>query len=345
MSVIFGILQMFMGTCLRGVNAIHFGAKLDLAFEVIPMMVFSASLFLYMVVLLFMKWSIDWQDRMLSATCFSIDGNQWESDWVVCDQSGNGKCTPWGYSCQDSSTTADKCPLDYGGTGDGCQPPNIITTLINIALAPGSVEEPMYSGQSTVQQILLLCAFVSVPVLLLAKPYFIHQRTKATVHRKKDDDLPLFTVEPTTVVSRNSIQQDEDCFGFNEHNHEDENHDIMEIVIHQGIETIEFVLGMVSNTASYLRLWALSLAHTELASVAWKQVMITTLNLDSFLYCFLAFGLFAGATFLVLLVIDVLECALHTLRLHWVEFQQKFYKGDGVRFIPLCFARAIKEAA
>lgn len=34
----------------------------------------------------------------------------------------------------------------------------------------------------------------------------------------------------------------------------------------------------------------------------------------------------------VLMIMSMMECLLHALRLQWVEFQNKFYKGDGVPF-------------
>jgi len=261
---------------------------------------------------------------MLSATCINPDSDGWGSsdylgEWVVCTgpdddgQEWDGTCTPWGYSCTGTSedNTATLCPLDYGGSGDGCQPPNLITTLINIALSPTEVDEPMYPNQQKIQFVLLIIALVSVPVLLLAKPYFLSQRS----HEHHDDD----------------DEDDEDEHGFGE------------IVIHQAIETIEFVLGMVSNTASYLRLWALSLAHSELALVFWEKAMLSTLNIN-FFAAYIGFGIFAGCTFGVLLMMDVLECFLHALRLHWVEFQNKFFKADGVRFNPYSFKNIIVES-
>jgi V-type H+-transporting ATPase subunit a len=327
LSVIFGILQMFMGTCLKGLNAVYFGERLDFFFEFIPMVVFAVSLFMYMVFLIFYKWGTDWNSRMLSATCLDPAGDGWGSsayngDWVVCDQDGNGYCTPWGYSCQGGEDTATLCPLDYGGDGDGCQPPNLITSLINIALQPGNVTEPMFKGQAALQNVLLFCAFASVPVLLLAKPYFLSKQSHhAVVH-----------------------SDEEGAYQAEHDDEEEEEHGFGEIVIHQAIETIEFVLGMVSNTASYLRLWALSLAHSELASVFWEKAMLTTLPLGGFA-TFFGFGVFAGVTFGVLLAMDVLECFLHALRLHWVEFQNKFFKADGIRFTPFSFQQVIKDAA
>lgn len=112
------------------------------------------------------------------------------------------------------------------------------------------------------------------------------------------------------------------------------------------IETIEFVLGCISNTASYLRLWALSLAHSQLAETFLSQLLqkpwsnaegpsenVFSIMLMTFIFWFP----YMAVTWGVLMLMDALECFLHTLRLHWVEFQNKFFKGAGYLFKPFDF--------
>lgn len=122
-------------------------------------------------------------------------------------------------------------------------------------------------------------------------------------------------------------------------NHQD---DFGGIFIHQMIETIEFVLGTVSNTASYLRLWALSLAHTQLSDTFFKlpfapQVFGTENIILTIIKAIIFWPVLWTITFGVLMLMDLLECFLHTLRLHWVEFQNKFFKGEGYPFNPFKF--------
>merc|ERR1711904_345487 len=117
-----------------------------------------------------------------------------------------------------------------------------------------------------------------------------------------------------------------------------------EIFIHQIIETIEYVLGTVSHTASYLRVWALSLAHQQLSLGFFEKTLGPALTLSfpsGVIGVYIGFAVWFAITVGVLLGMDVLECFLHTLRLHWVEFQSKFYKGDGYPFEPFKFTQIL----
>ena len=124
----------------------------------------------------------------------------------------------------------------------------------------------------------------------------------------------------------------------------DESYEFGNHLIVQGIHTIEFVLGTVSNTASYLRLWALSLAHAELSAVFWDKMLMQYGVQGSGVYWpVIGFAIWGVATFAVLLCMDVLECFLHALRLHWVEFQNKFFHADGYAFEPFSFDNLDKD--
>jgi V-type H+-transporting ATPase subunit a len=127
---------------------------------------------------------------------------------------------------------------DYPPT-DAHLVPRLLNVMIQMLLSPWSVPDDykMYPGQLYVQLTLVIVAVICVPLMLLPKPFLLRRDAM----KAKE-------------YTRIETAEDHD-------DHHEEEFNFSEVFIHQVIHTIEFVLGSVSNTASYLRLWALSLAH------------------------------------------------------------------------------------
>lgn len=194
-------------------------------------------------------------------------------------------------------------------------------------------ENQLFPGQKMVQLVLLLLAFVSVPWMLLPKPFLLKRQ-----HDQRHQGHHYTTLENTDE----SVEIEQVGHGNNSHDHEEE-FEFGEVFVHQLIHTIEFVLGAVSNTASYLRLWALSLAHSELSTVFYEKVLLLAWGFNNVIILIVGILVFVFATIGVLLVMETLSAFLHAMRLHWVEFQNKFYEGDGYKFAPFSFALISEE--
>uniref|UniRef100_A0A673GRR8 V-type proton ATPase subunit a n=1 Tax=Sinocyclocheilus rhinocerous TaxID=307959 RepID=A0A673GRR8_9TELE len=197
--------------------------------------------------------------------------------------------------------------------------PSILLLFINMMLFDYQSEHVLlYRGQVWIHIFLVLTAVLMVPVLLLVKPFLIYRTRMKTRHQVGEQNHFI-------------------CFLLQV--------SMGDIFVYQAIHTIEFCLGCISNTTSYLRLWALSLAHAELSEVLWRMVLQVGLKISSgmgSLMLVVLFAAFAVLTVTVLLIMEGLSAFLHALRLHWVEFQNKFYEGSGYKFTPLSFDSLLK---
>jgi len=226
-----------------------------------------------------------------------------------------------------------------------CQPPDLKAILIGMFMSPGHVppENTLFRGQAVVQVILLLLALVCIPWMLLPRPLLLRRKH---YHKIRYESL----VPSSTTEEHQPGDTDDTVFVKKDHGAGDgdkpeQEFNFQDVFVGQLIHTIEFVLGAVSNTASYLRLWALSLAHSELSDVFLEKLIFSPLSSGNILIILIGFCMWIAATLGVLMGMESLSAFLHALRLHWVEFQNKFYNvhGTGQKFMPLTLKRSEEE--
>jgi len=245
--------------------------------------------------------------------------------------------------------------------------PSLITILIKMILSPGSLDETttIYDSklQKNVQVAFVLLMVISVPWMLVPKVFLLKRKHRLQMEKEQKEHAHSHGMDienrghgeghGPTLLKDQSEEKLDTAVQHQLQKHQKDGHgseeefDTGEVFIHQLIHTIEYVLGTVSNTASYLRLWALSLAHSQLSQVFYAKTLQSSLAgtsamniIESVLTCFLFLMFTAG----VLMLMDVMECFLHALRLHWVEFQSKFYYADGVEFEAFTYALAVRES-
>uniref|UniRef100_A0AAX7SC11 V-type proton ATPase subunit a n=1 Tax=Astatotilapia calliptera TaxID=8154 RepID=A0AAX7SC11_ASTCA len=267
-------------------NHLYFNKPLNIYLGFIPEIIFMASLFGYLVILIFYKW------------------------------------------------------VSYGARNSR-DAPSLLIAFINMFLF--NYNDPnnklFYRGQMAIQSLLVVIALACVPCMLIVKTLVMRRQYLWRKHLGTQNFGGIRVGNGPTEDEAEIIQHDQ-LAQQSEDEPEVKDFNFADVAVHQAIHTIEYCLGCISNTASYLRLWALSLAHAQLSEVLWSMVMrigLYSRSLGGFILLAIVFYVFAVLTVVILLIMEGLSAFLHALRLHWVEFQNKFYSGNGFKFLPFNF--------
>ncbi|XP_044036298.1 V-type proton ATPase 116 kDa subunit a isoform X3 [Siniperca chuatsi] len=216
--------------------------------------------------------------------------------------------------------------------------PSLLIAFINMFLFNYNdpSNKPLYRGQMGLQSLLVVIALACVPCMLIVKTLVLRRQHLWRKNLGTENFGGIRVANGPTEDEAEIIQHDQ----LSQHSEEEPEFNFADVAVHQAIHTIEYCLGCISNTASYLRLWALSLAHAQLSEVLWSMVMhigLSTRSFGGFFLLVIVFYFFAVLTVAILLIMEGLSAFLHALRLHWVEFQNKFYTGQGFKFLPFTF--------
>ncbi|XP_055050238.1 V-type proton ATPase 116 kDa subunit a isoform X4 [Misgurnus anguillicaudatus] len=283
MSIILGVIHMLFGVTLSLFNHMYFKKRLNIFLGFIPEIVFMSSLFGYLILIVFYKWT-----------------------------------------AYDAKTSKDA--------------PSLLIAFINMFLFNYNdpTNKPLYRGQMVIQSLLVVIALACVPCMLIVKTLVMRRQHLWRRNLGTHNFGGIRVGNGPTDDEAGIIQHDQ----LAQNTEEEPEFNFADEAVHQAIHTIEYCLGCISNTASYLRLWALSLAHAQLSEVLWSMVMhigLASRNFAGFIVLSFIFAAFASLTVFILLIMEGLSAFLHALRLHWVEFQNKFYIGQGFMFMPFTF--------
>ena len=338
LSIIVGVLHMMLGIFIRGINNINAKNHTAFYFEFIPQFLFMGLMFGYLISMIFYKWGTDYDSNTHEAPSLltiminmaiklgEIDGKPLFESFMGFSQESINRLILF------------ICVLLI--------PVMLLVKPINFYLRKVKTKGIKYrnDGVSLIKNENKNDDNINININdnnNINNDYDINNDDNMNLNNSGDYSLSL---SQESAIKPNELYSE--LYATQKIKYKEEaktKYQFIELFIGQLIEVIEYVLGTVSNTASYLRLWALSLAHTALSHVFIEKTFIGYIQNDhtniasSVIGVFIYFLVFLFATAFILIFMDAMECVLHTLRLHWVEFQNKFYKGDGYLFRPFSF--------